>query len=76
VAVAPGGQFLGHCHVADELASSFIVGLLHCQCLVEHEAAGTSETRHLARLLTVWAQFVFEGLEALHTDSIYSLVYD
>jgi putative transposase len=40
------------------------------QSLVEHEAARPGEAAHVALLFAGWHEFVFEGLEPLHADSI------
>ena len=72
-AVAPGGQVLGHGHVADELAARLVIGLLQRQGLVEDEPARARKPRHLALLRTIGHQFKFEGLQALHGINILGL---
>src|ERR1035437_8616378 len=66
---------LCHRHVANEFTASLIRGLLQRQCLVVDKPARTSEAAHVALLLTVGYEFVFEGLEPLHGLN-YTLVYE
>ena len=65
-AIAPLGKQLAQPGVAELLFALLITLLLQHQRLIEHEPAGAGEAAHLPLLPTVWHQFVFEGLEALH----------
>jgi hypothetical protein len=71
-AIAPVGEQLAQTGVAELLLARFKALLLHGQSLVEHEPARSSEAAHVAMLLAVGHQFIFEGLESLHVDSISS----
>ena len=48
------------------MRTRYFLLLLQRQCFVEHEPTRADEAAHLALLLAIWHQFVFEGLEALH----------
>jgi putative transposase len=69
--VAPLGEQLAQAGVAELLFTLLVAFLLQRECLVEHEPARPGEAAHIALLVAVRHQFVFEGLETLHGDSIF-----
>ena len=71
--MTPLGQQLCHRHITDECATRLVVGLLQRQCLVVDEPARPGEAVHMAPLLAVGPQFVFECLQALHRANFTSL---
>jgi hypothetical protein len=74
-AVVPPGGKLAQTSLAELFRPFLVAFLLQRQRLVENETARASEAAHLPLLLTVWPQFVLEGLKSLHT-SIMLLVYE
>src|SRR5690606_4843091 len=70
-AIAPSGQMLGHGHVTDVFLTRLVIGLLQGQRLVEDEPAGPGKAAHVALLLAIGHEFVFEGLEALHGRTVW-----
>jgi len=68
--VAPLGEQLAQAGVAELLFTLLVAFLLQRECLVEHEPARPGEAAHIALLVAVRHQFVFEGLETLHGDNI------
>src|SRR3990170_2217783 len=71
-AIAPLGEQFAQSSVAELLLVRFKTFFLHGQRLVEHKPARSGKAAHVAMLLAIGNQFIFERLESLHSDSISS----
>jgi len=71
--IAPCGEFLAQSGIAQLLLALLIAFLLQGERLVEHEPARAGKAAHLTLLVAIGHEFIFEGLETLHADSIVGL---